>query len=130
VRLGRSDLVQALAVPGHTGANALLAELFREKISEASADYEVIELLNTMIRVGHTEATDAAIELIKKYAKSKSPYAYYSYYWLGHVIPRLPKAEAVPKLEALMPALPEKMIDQLLDYVTVLKQSAPAASSP
>ncbi len=125
VRLGRSDLVQALAVPGHAGANAMLSKLFRERLGKASTDYELIEILNTMIRVGHPEATDAAIELIKKYAKAKSPYAYYSYYWIGHLMPRLPKAEALPKLEALLPTLPEKMIDQLLDYVTELKQSTP-----
>ena len=28
-------------------------------------------------RYGHPEATDATIELIKKYAKGKSPYSYY-----------------------------------------------------
>ena len=58
--------------------------------------------------------------------KAKSAY---SYYWIGHLIPRLPKAEALAKLEALLPTLPEKMIDQFLDYVTELKQGAPIASA-
>jgi hypothetical protein len=41
----------------------------------------------------------------------------------------LPRAEALPKLEALLPTLPEAMIDQLLDSVTELKESAPRAAS-
>jgi len=127
VRLGRSDLVQALAVPGHAGANALLTKLFRARLGKAGEDHELIGILDTMIRVDHPEASDATIELIKKYAKAKSPY---SYYWIGHLIPRLPKAEALPRLEALLPTLPEKMIDQLLDYVTELKQGTPTASAP
>jgi hypothetical protein len=127
VRLGRSDLVQALAVPGHAGANALLTKLFRERLGKAGEAYELIGILDTMIRIGHPEATDSTIELIKKYAKAKSPY---SYYWIGHLIPRLPKAEALPRLEALLPTLPERMIDQLLDYVTELKRGTPTASSP
>ena len=89
----------------------------------------MVEILNTMIRVGHPEATNATIELITKFAKSKSSYTYYGYYWIGHLIPRLPKAEALPKLEALLPTLPEKMIDQLLGYVTELKHSTPTDGS-
>ena len=32
------------------------------------------EVLDTMIRVGHPGATDAVIELIKKFAQAKSTY--------------------------------------------------------
>ena len=118
VKLGRADLVQALAVPGHANANALLAELFRQRLGKSGDDHELIGILDTMIRVGHPEATDATIELINRSATAKSAYGYY---WIGHLIPRLPRAEAVPKLKALLPTLPEKMIDQVLDYVTALK---------
>jgi HEAT repeat protein len=130
VKLGRSDLVQALAVPGHAGANELLARLFREEFGKAGPEHELIGILDTMIRVEHPKATDAVIELIQKYARSKTTSSYYwSYYWVGHLIPRLPRAEALPKLEALLPTLPEKVIDQLLGFVTDLKQSAPTATS-
>jgi hypothetical protein len=118
VKLGRADLVQSLAVPGHADANALLAKLFQELLGESAKEPELIGILDTMIRVGHPEATDATVELIKKNAKASPAY---SYYWVGHLIPRLPKAEALPKLEALLPTLPEKMIDHLLDFVTALK---------
>jgi hypothetical protein len=118
VKLGRADLVQALAVPGHAKANALLATLFQQQLGKSAESYELIETLSTMIRVGHPAATDATIELIKRSA-TKRP-TYYTY-WVGHLLPRLPKAEALPKLEALLPTLPEKMIDQILDYVAELK---------
>jgi hypothetical protein len=130
VRLGRAELVQTLAVPGHAGANAFLTKLFRERLGKSTMDYELIEILNTMIRVHHPEATDATVELIQKLAKAKTPYAYYSYYGLGHLIPRLPRAEALPKLEALLPTLPERTIDSLLGYVNELKLSTPTTSSP
>lgn len=130
VQLGNADLVQALAVPGHAGANALLSKLFRERLGKADKDYEVMLIIDTMIRVGHPEATDATIELIKKHAKANSAYSYYFNNWFGPLIRRLPKAEALPKLEAFLPTLPEKMIDQLLGYVTELKQATPTASSP
>jgi HEAT repeat protein len=123
VQLGHSDLVQALAIPGHAGANALLSKLFKEQLGKAVTGYEGVETLETMIRVGHPEATDAVIEVIKKAAKAKY---YYGYYFVGNMIARLPKAEALPKLEALLPTMPERMIDQLLGYMTELKQSTPA----
>jgi hypothetical protein len=129
VQLGHLGLVQALARPGHAGANALLAKLFRQRLDNlAGKEYEAAQTLATMIRVGHPEATNATIELLEKYGK-KTAYTHYWCYWVAPLIPRLPKAEALPRLEALLPTLPEKMIDQLLDYVTELKQSTPTASS-
>jgi hypothetical protein len=130
VRLGRPDLVEALAVPGHAGANEFLTKLFWEGLGRAGKEYELSGVLDTMIRVGHPGATDAVIDLIKKLARGKSPYGYYGIsYWIGRLIPRLPRAEALPKLEALLPTLPEKMIDQLLDYVTELKQNTPTPAA-
>ncbi len=122
VRLGHAELVQALAVPGHADANALLTQLFRERLRNLPGkDYEMGQILDTMVRVGHPEATDAMIEVIETYSRKKTAYAYYHFYWIGPLIPRLPKAEALPRLEALLPTLPEKMIDELLGYVTELK---------
>jgi hypothetical protein len=130
VRLGRADLVQALAVPGHAGASELLSKLFREGLGKAGKEHELSEILQTMVRVGHPGATDATVELLKKAARSKAVYGYYWVsYWIGRLIPRLPRDEALPKLEALLPTLPEKMIDQLLDYVTELKQGTPTMAS-
>jgi hypothetical protein len=129
VRLGKRELVRALAVPGHAGANEFLATLLRRKLGRAGYDSELTEVLDTMIRVGHPGATDGVIELIKKLAMARSPGYYWVSYWIGCLIPRLPRAEALPKLEALLPTLPENLIDQLLDYVTELKQGTAAAAS-
>ncbi len=71
-----------------------------------------------MIKVVHPAATDAVIEFIKKSATAKSVY---TYYWIGPLVARLPTAEALAKLEALVPTLPEKMADHLLDYMAGLK---------
>ena len=71
VRLGRSDLVQVLAVPGHAGASEFLATLFRQGLGKAGKEYELSGVLDTMIRVGHPGATDAVIELIKKFARGE-----------------------------------------------------------
>jgi hypothetical protein len=120
IKLKRADLVQSLARPGHKKSTDFLSELFKLRLGKSGDDYERIGILSTMVRVGHPEATDAMIEMIRKCAKEK-----YSdhYHWLGRLIQRLPKAEAVPKLESLLPTLPERMIVQLLDYVTELKNS-------
>ena len=118
VAIGRFDLVQTLARPGHAGANALLASLFQDKLGNPKDEHELARILDTMIRVGHPGATDAAIELIKKIATAKSAYGFY---WIGHLLPRLPKAEAVPKLESLLPTLPEKLADQVLDIISGMK---------
>lgn len=118
VKLGRADLVEALAVPGHAKANVLLATLFQQELKESGVSFDLAGILDAMIRVGHPGATDATIELIMRSAKNPDCYRGF---WLGPLILHLPKAEALPKLEALLPTLPEKMIDQLLDYIAELK---------
>ena len=120
VQLEDLDLVQTLAVPGRAKANDLLWKHFQQRLAQCKDDFELHGILDTMVRVGHPEATDAVIELIKRTAKANRAYGYHA---LGDFVSRLPKAEAVPKLEALLPTLPEKIIDQLHDYVTQLKSS-------
>jgi hypothetical protein len=111
------ELVQALARPGHAAANKLLADVFDERLKKSKDLWEVSQVVQTMVRVQHPGATDATIAVINKHAKGNQGYGLY---WVGQLIPSLPK-EALPKLEALLPTLPEKVIDQLLDYVTQLK---------
>lgn len=111
------ELVQALARPGHAKANKLLAQVFDERLKKSKDLWECGQVVQTMVRVQHPSATDAAIAVIEKHAKGNQGYGLY---WIGQLIPQLPK-EALPRLEALLPTLPEKVIDQLLDYVTQLK---------
>ncbi len=119
VKLGKVDLVQELARPGHAGANKLLAEACRERLTKTAEQYELFHILHAMIRVKHPETTDMIIEVLKRNAKAKTRYINY---WIYHLIPQLPKAEALPRLEALLPTLPETMVDMVLDGVTTLKQ--------
>jgi HEAT repeats len=123
VESGRVDLVLALAVPEHAGANALLAEQFHEELGEGRFKPLLFGILDTMVRIGHPEATAATIELIKRSARSSD---YLRHYWIGALTPRLPPAEAIPKLEALLPTLPENMIDPLLGHITKLKEQSAA----
>ena len=118
VEIEHLDLVQTLVVPGHAKANAFLLKQFKQS-SKSKEEHNAYQIAATMSHIKHPQATEAVIELIQKYAKAKYSY----YYGLGHLITELPKDEALPKLEALLPTLPEKMIDQLLDYVTQLKNS-------
>jgi hypothetical protein len=111
------ELVQVLARPKHDAANSLLAKAFAETMKKAKDSTECHLILATMIRIQHPAAANSLIELIKAQAKSAQ---HYGLYWIGRMIPALPK-EAVPPLEELLPTLPEKVIDELLGYVTELK---------
>ena len=82
--------------------------------------------LQTMVRIRHPGATDAVIEFLKRSSKARSPYGNY---WITALVPELPRDEAVPKLEALLPTLPEKLVDQLLDSVAELKNRADSAAT-
>jgi hypothetical protein len=73
-----------------------------------------------MIHVQHPAATDSLIAAIEKHSKGTHSYGLY---WIANLIPLLPK-EALSKFETLLPKLPEKAIDQLLDYVTQLKNKS------
>jgi hypothetical protein len=117
VRIEYIALVHALAVPSHAGANKLLATSFDELFNKSRDPYELIPVLKTMVRVRHTSAADAVIATITKHAKGVRGYAMYM---IVPLILELPK-EAVPKLEAMFPELPEKVLDQVLDHVTQLK---------
>jgi hypothetical protein len=111
------ELMQALAIPGHVGANKLLSKSFEEQLKKSPDANEVLATLRTMVRVNHPGATDAVIATITKHAKGARTYLLYL---IGPLISQLPK-EAVPKFEAMLPELPEKVIDQLLDFINQLK---------
>ena len=63
-------------------------------------------------------AADAIIAMIKQTAAGTT--YYYAGYWYGRLIVDLPKSTA-GKFEELLPTLPDKMVDQLLDSVMALK---------
>jgi hypothetical protein len=110
-------LVQQLARPGHEGANRFLAKAFAEAFKNSKGRDDSIWMLDTMVRVQHPAATQSVIDSLKKQTKGSQGYGIY---WIARLIPDLPK-EAVEPLEALLPSLPEKVVDQVLDAVTELK---------
>jgi hypothetical protein len=117
VRQKHLELTCLLARPGHAAASKLLSEAFDELLKKSKDSNECGQILETIVRIQHPAATDSLIAAIEKHTKSGYNYGLY---WLCQLIPQLPK-EAIPKLEALLPTLPEKTIDQLVDYVTQLK---------
>ncbi len=107
------ELVCELARPGHARTNKFLLErLESTKIDDQH------QLMRTMARIGHPATGDVVVELLKKHAKA----AHHIYYsgWLGQLIVQLPRSE-YPKFEALLPTLPEKMVDRLIESIEELK---------
>ena len=113
VDAGAVELVCQLARPGHTKTNKFLSAQL-----EGAKPNELHQVLETMVRIGHPGAADAIIDSLKAQAKA-SHYGYYGY-WYGRMIADLPRSEAA-KFEALMPTLPDKMVDQLIESVLALK---------
>jgi hypothetical protein len=112
VEVGALDLVCHLARPGHAKTeNFLLKKLDDTKSTDEHG------ILKTMVRINHPEATDVIIESLKKQAKSTH---YYVGYWYGSLIASLPRS-SFAKIDALLPTLPEKMVDQLMESVMELK---------
>jgi hypothetical protein len=114
IATGSLELVCKLARPNHDAAKKFLSD----QLGQIKKPHESQELLRTMVRIGHPEAADAIIAALKKHAKETTHY--YLGYWYGPMISDLPRS-ALPKLEELLPTLPEKMVDQLMESVLALK---------
>lgn len=112
VEAGAVELVCALARPGHTKAGKLLTENL-----DGAKPEEVPRLLHGMIRMNLPGVTELLLGAIKKESK---PHYSYLLHWLGGLITELPRSE-LPKIEAALPTLPEKTVDQLMDWVLELK---------
>lgn len=116
VKQADEELMVHLARPNHAGLNQWLSQKFAAK-KKASGDVHLYEILRTMIDVQHPEATACVIQTLQDLAKSSS--SSYSY-WLPQMIPSLPKSAVAP-LEALLPSLPDKMVNPVLEAVLELK---------
>jgi hypothetical protein len=114
VDAGLLELVCELARPGHAATNRFLSQ----QLAEAKKEQDSQPVLRTMVRIQHPDAADALIDALKKRAK-ETTYFYYGY-WYGRMIAELPRS-ALPKFEAVLPTLPEKMVDSLMDSIIELK---------
>lgn len=117
VEIGDQDLTMLLARPGHPLIEQALYNIFHNSLASGKSIYDMMHIVELMLRLQHPEAEDAVMASIQKFTKS----TYYHFGWFGRLIPKLSKETAVPKLEALLPTLPEKVSAQLIDYVVELK---------
>lgn len=118
VRTKDLELVHALAVPKNAAAcNFLSAALDGLLSKKGELDFDVSNILETMIRIEHPKTTEHYVEALKKASQTKR--SYYTY-WIARLIPDLPPAAAAP-LESLLATMPEAMIDQIVPYLTELK---------
>jgi hypothetical protein len=108
------ELVNRLARPGHAATEKFLSD----QLTKMKKSHESQRVVQVMVRIGHPGAVDAIIDALQ--AQAKETHYYYVGYWYGRMIPDLPKS-ALPKIEAILPTLPEKMIDQLMESVQALK---------
>lgn len=117
VTIRHLGLVRTLARPGHAGANAFLTSAFDETLEKSKSLHECYEVLACMVSASHPAATDAFVATFGKHGKQ----ANHVVYWFGRLIPELPKS-ALPKLEALLPDVPDRGADSLLDGIQQLRE--------
>ncbi len=117
VELGNVELVQALARPGHAKANALLEEAFNASIKKPSEAHRMLNILKAMVKVQHPAATESFVAAL---LRTKTNYWGWYNYWLGPMIPDLPKA-ALPRLEEALLKLSDKAVDQLMEHLQALR---------
>ena len=122
VQVKRLDLVQTLARPGNAEVNTMLTEAFEASFKKSKALHDVGDILSTLIRIQHPDATDNLIRVLTRYVGPKSKHVW-GIYWIARLIPDLPKASAI-KLEELLPTLHEQAIEGLIESVTALKNKA------
>lgn len=116
VRIRNLNLVRQLVRPGHAAANRYLKGMFDETLKKASSLDQCHEVVAAMVAAEHPDATDAFLAAFEKHGKKAS---YFSY-WFAQLVPDLPKA-ALPRLEALLPTLTDRMADSLLGYIEQLR---------
>lgn len=116
VKAKNLTLVRQLLVPGHALANAFLKETLSETLKKARQPQDCYEVMACMIRAAHPEATDAFLAVLDKFGKKTDYLAYFPGLIVG-----LPKS-AIPRLEALLPSLNEKVADSLLGFIQELRE--------
>jgi hypothetical protein len=95
-----------------------LAETFQSKIKGKADEQDLLHVLDGLIEIEHPGATNCFIQTLQKVTASKRPY--YAVYWLMQMIPKLP-LDAAAKIEAVLPSLPDKVVDEVLPFLQQLK---------
>jgi hypothetical protein len=121
VQLNDLEMVTVLARPKHPGTIQLLAKTMDEALKKKGSDigFETSSVLETMCKIDHPKVVDYFLATLERVGKTKTQRYYYTY-WLLRLIPDLPNS-AAPKIEALVPSLNEKVIDEIVPYLEQLK---------
>jgi hypothetical protein len=117
VDIGSVDLTCHLARSTHQECKEFLSKSLVAAAKGPLINYEIINILKTMVRIDHPDAMANMIQEIKRMDSNKQ--IYYGY-WIWQLIIGLPKTAVAP-LEALIPSLREETADQLMRVLTDLK---------
>ncbi len=117
VNLGRLDLIGALARPGHADTERYLTQAFDAVLKSSKTLPDWYDVVATMVRASHPKATDAFVAAMEKHADK----ADYASYWFLRLVPELPR-EALPRLEALVPKLHDRVADSFVANLEQLRQ--------
>ena len=115
------ETVIALARPKHKGAISFLKATVDAGLNEKANNFDnrLAGVLDAMNRIDHPDVVECYLAALEKAGKGTSQRYYYAY-WLLRLIPDLPK-KAAPQIEALLPSLNEKVIDEVIPYLEQLK---------
>jgi hypothetical protein len=116
VRIENLGLIRQLARPGHAAANAFLKKTFDETLTKSKSLDECHGVLASMVYASHPAGADAFVAVFEKHGKKATYYGY----WFARLIPELPKS-ALPKLEALVSSVSDRVADSLLDGIQQLR---------
>jgi hypothetical protein len=122
IAIGSRELACRLARSTHEECKTFLSKRLAAAMRGSSVAFgmnaEAIDILQSMIRIGHADAVPNLIKDIKKIDAHKL--GYYSL-WTWTMIRALPKSAVAP-LEALLPTLRDETADQLLRCLIELKK--------
>jgi hypothetical protein len=115
VQMKHLGLIRLLIRPDHAAANTFLKKTFSETFAKAKQLQDCQEVVDCMIHAQHLEATDAAVAVIEKFGKKTDYYGFFV-----NLLADLPKS-ALPRLEALVPHVSDRMSDTLLGAIQQLR---------
>lgn len=112
------NLAILLKRPGDKALNDYLSKQLSGMLSKRDKEWEISHVLEAMIEIEHPDIVALFMQCLQKLLGKKRQY-YYTY-WIGRLIPELPK-EAIQPLEKLIPSIPDKAADEIIPQIADLK---------
>lgn len=117
VDLGWLDVVQSLGRPEHAATERFLSDTLKATLKASKSLNDCYNVVEAMAHVGHPDATDAFVTALNKHGGKTDPHTY----WFARIIPMLP-ASAVPRIEALLSKLPDRVAEEFARYLHQLRE--------